>query len=169
MTAIHSTEENGVEITVVTRDDDFDLREVALLNALAWGQRPDEDELTQRAATLREQLANLDSDAATVLGARKAETLVGFCQMMQDSDNPAHWWLMGLAVHPAHRRCGVGGALTRAGIRYAQEHGAAVIRSETHEDNPISIQFHEALGFANDGPFTASDGDRKVAFSLKPT
>lgn len=167
MTDLHSTEEDGVEITVVTRVDDIDPREVALLNASAWGRQLDEDELTRRAVAFGEQLANIDANTAAMLTARKAGTLVGFCEMMQDSSNAAHWWIMGLVVHPAHRRCGIGGALTRAGIRYAREHGAAVIRSETHDDNPVSIRFHEAFGFANDGRFTASDGDRKIAFSLE--
>ena len=166
MTGFEPSEADDVRINVMMRADSSDLREVALLNVLAWGGQADEHDLKHKAATLREHLATLDFNAAAMLGARKVGTLVGFCQMQQDSSNAAHWWIMGLVVHPAHRRCGIGGALTRAGIRYAREHGAAVIRSETHDDNPVSIRFHEAFGFANDGRFTASDGDRKVAFSL---
>ena len=57
-------------------------------------------------------------------------------------------------------------ALVKACIDYARLKGASAIRSETHIENLASLQLHESIGFENLGPFTAADGDEKVAFRL---
>ena len=99
--------------------------------------------------------------------ARSPDGPVGFCRAYRDPNAPTHWWLSEVVVDPDHRRRGIGRALGLAGIDYARARGAKIIRSETHTDNTVSIRFHEGIGFSNDGRFVASDGDRKVAFSMR--
>ena len=74
--------------------------------------------------------------------------------------------VVGLTVHPDHRKLGIARGLVRACIRFAGSRGASVIRSMTHRDNQASIAFHRAVGFADEDGFVAPDGDEKVAFSM---
>ena len=76
------------------------------------------------------------------------------------------WMVYALAVHPDHRRQGVGRTLLDACIGFARRRGAKTIRSECHVENAESQAFHEAVGFSYDGWFVAEDGDRKMAFSM---
>jgi ribosomal protein S18 acetylase RimI-like enzyme len=101
-----------------------------------------------------------------MFAARRAGVVVGFGRVMRDKADVSQWLLFALAVHPEHRRQGIGTALARARIEYAKQHGARCIRSETHVDNAVSIRYHESMGFRCDGEVTAPDGDRLVRFQL---
>ncbi len=155
-----------LEIDLVRSAEDIDLPAAAELTILAWGRLPTAGEIERRARRLQAEVTNLDGTRQAIFLASKAGRLVGFGKVVRDSTDPSHWWLVGLVVHPDRRRQGVGRALSRARIAHAQARGATIILSETHTDNEASIRYHAAIGFRNDGEFTAADGDRKVAFSL---
>jgi RimJ/RimL family protein N-acetyltransferase len=155
-----------VEIVEVTSADRVDLREVAAMGILSWGREPGAAEVERIASALAGELAALDATARGIFVAQTSSAPVGFCRVVRDEHDATHWWLMGIAVHPEHRRRGVGTGLVRVAIAYARARGAKVIRSETHRVNAVSIRFHEGIGFRNDGDFIAPDGDEKVAFSL---
>ena len=155
-----------VDIAAVTSADSSVLRDISVLGLVSWGRDPTAVEVEERTERLEEEIAALDPGERAIFVARKSSAPVGFCRVVRDRNTASQWWLVGLAVHPGHRRRGVGGALAHACIAYAQERGATVIRSETHLDNDASIRFHESAGFQNEGMFVAPDGDEKVAFSL---
>ena len=140
---------------------------MAALGIVAWGRRPSEDEVEQRAGKLRDEISTMDPHRKAVFLAYMSGAPVGFCRMIRDRDETDHWWIAGIVVDPDNRGRGIGRALVSEGIDYARQQGAVVIRSETHTVNGASIGFHEAIGFRNDGPFTAADGDKKTAFSLE--
>ena len=157
----------GVDVEIVKAGRSHDLRAIAALTILAWGRQPSEQEIEKRAARLEAELSGGNAGSHPVsFVVRKCGQPVGFAKVARDGDNPQHWWLLGLVVHPDHRRQGIGRALAVARIAHARARGATTIRSETHADNETSIRYHEGIGFKNDGPFTAADGDHKVAFSL---
>lgn len=159
----------GIEISALTSADLLPLLEIARLGILSWGREVIPSEVEERARRLEEEVLTLDPGKKGLFVASRRGVVVGFCRVVQDrNDNPT-WWLLGLAVHPDHRRQGIATTLVRACIVYVQERGTTAIRSETHLDNKVSIHFHESIGFRNEGRFTAFDGDEKVAFSLTLT
>ena len=155
-----------IEIRALRKSDAGIAREITLLRASVWGGNENEGELAKSTAALEKEIANLDADTKVLLVANRSGELIGFCRALRDQKAPSQWWLAGIDVRPGDRRRGIGRSLVREGIAYARTRGCVVLRSETHVDNGTSIGFHEALGFSNDGPFTALDGDKKVAFSL---
>jgi ribosomal-protein-alanine N-acetyltransferase len=161
-----TTSSYGIEISAVTSANSIVLREIAVLELLSWGREPTDIEVEERAKRLEEEIMAREPGEIGILVAKRSGAIVGFCQVAQDRNDTSQWGLRGLCVHPNHRRQGIGSALVRACIAYAQESGATIIRSATHLSNKVSIRFHESFGFKNEGRFTASDGDKKVAFSL---
>jgi L-amino acid N-acyltransferase YncA len=155
-----------IEISTVTFADPSVLQEIAALGIKAWGREPTPDEVDQRAKILEREIRSLDTNEKAFFIARKSGKVVGFGRVVRDHPDISQWKLSGLVVHPDHRRQGIGSALARARISYAQERGARTIRSETHLDNRASICYHESIGFKNNGKFKAPDGDEKIAFSL---
>jgi len=156
----------GVEISSVTSINSVVLRKIAVLGIVSWGHEPTAIEVEKRAKRLEEEIVTLDPGEKGIFIAKKSGASVGFSRVVRDKNDASQWWLLGLMVHPNHRRQGIGSALVRMCIAYAQERGATVIRSETHLDNKVSIRFHESVGFKNEGRFMAPDGDEKIAFSL---
>ena len=57
------------------------------------------------------------------------------------------WYLIGLNVSAAHRRCGIGRALGETRFRWLRAQGAAEVYSFTTAANPASLALHRALGF----------------------
>ena len=143
------------------------IRRIAVLGIIAWDRTPSDAEINDRAERLAVEMAALDPHRKGLFTATEADDIVGFARVAQDKEDAVCWWLMGLCVHPEHRRRGVAGALARACIDYACREDASTVLSETHSDNEASIRFHQALGFADEGSFIAEDGDHKTAFRLK--
>ena len=156
-----------LEIAMLTSADAPESKKIAVLHALSWGCGLDEMEIRKRTANLTAEVQGLDPAQKAIFVARKGPAVVGFFQMLRDAGNRDHWWLAGVMVHPARRRRGIGRALIHEAIAFARPRGATVLRSETHVQNAQSIGFHEAIGFTNDGSFTAADGDHKIAFSRR--
>jgi L-amino acid N-acyltransferase YncA len=142
------------------------LQEVAMLSILTWGIEPTAAEVEKRVRRLEEEFATLVPSKTGIFVARKSGAIVGIVRVRRDKNDASQWRLVGLEVHPAHRRQGIGRSLVNRCIAYARERGAKIIRSAAHLENEASIRFHESVGFNNEGRFTASDGDKKVAFSL---
>ncbi len=161
------TTSKDVRIRRLASTDRNEAKPIAKLGALAWGRCPQVADVHGRAARLEQEIAALNPNAKALFVAEESEKLIGFCRIIRDGSNASHWWLAGIEVHPENRRCGIGRSLVQAGIDHARTRGVTVLRSETHITNQTSIRFHECVGFENDGPFTASDGNKKIAFSLE--
>jgi GNAT superfamily N-acetyltransferase len=56
-------------------------------------------------------------------------------------------YIEALGVHRTSWQRGVGRALMGAAERWARDGGAAVIRTDTHYDSPVSVPFYEAMGY----------------------
>ena len=156
----------GIEIKALRKSDAGIARQIALLGGSVWGGKENEPELAKSTAALEKETANLDADTKVLLVASRSGELIGFCRFVRDQKALSRWWLAGIEVRPTDRRRGIGRSLVAAGIEYARGRGCVLLQSEAHVDNGTSISFHEAVGFSNDGPFTALDGDEKMAFSL---
>jgi len=156
----------GICIDSLTTFDRETLSALALLQIIAWGRRPNPEEVEVRRQRLEGELEQSDPDRTMMFVARERDVIVGECRVKRDSHDPDVWILSHLAVHPDHRRQGAGRSLVQASIVFARSRGAATIRSETHVDNRASIAFHKSVGFVDDGRFTAVDGDEKIAFSM---
>jgi ribosomal protein S18 acetylase RimI-like enzyme len=76
---------------------------------------------------------------------REAPPLAGFA-IMDFGDERAH--LVLLAVHPAHRRRGVGRALVDWLLESARTAGMASIHLELRASNEAARRFYRALGFS---------------------
>lgn len=61
--------------------------------------------------------------------------------------SPTEGWLEGARVHPDHRRRGLGRALNDAGVAWAAERGARVVRLSTETDNAAARNQVETLGY----------------------
>ncbi len=140
-------------------------REVIRLYAMAWADEPAEHVVEQRASRLRQEVAKTDMAGNRLLLAKVQDQVVGVVRLTQDETAATQWYWSGLAVHPDYRRRGIAAALFNASLAYAQQCGAAALRSEAHADNEASIALHIRLGFRSEGRFTSPhDGDEKVAF-----
>jgi ribosomal protein S18 acetylase RimI-like enzyme len=157
---------DSVEIEAVCSTDTGVVRELAALEVAAWGRAQDEEAVEARARRIGAELQELDPDRKGIFIGRKSRAIVGVGRIQKWPDAQDEWMVYGVAVHPEHRRQGIGRALVGACVRLARARGARRISSETHAENRASIAFHKAVGFSVDGHFVASDGDRKIAFSL---
>ncbi|MGD2102986.1 MAG: GNAT family N-acetyltransferase [Acidimicrobiia bacterium] len=61
--------------------------------------------------------------------------------------SPTEGWLEGARVHPDHRRRGLGRSLNDAGVIWAAERGARVVRLSIETDNGAARSQVEALGY----------------------
>lgn len=76
--------------------------------------------------------------------------IVGFGRVREVAHRegvPGGWYLMGVIVHPAYRRRGIGTALTRARLRWIRARSRAAYYFANRE-NRASIDLHERVGFA---------------------
>ncbi|MFF2487268.1 GNAT family N-acetyltransferase [Microbacterium sp. NPDC058062] len=67
-------------------------------------------------------------------------------QSTPEGGAPQGYYLGGLAVHPSHRREGIGLALTRVRVEWVWAR-ADTVHYFTDEDNIASLQMHAAFGF----------------------
>lgn len=61
--------------------------------------------------------------------------------------SPLEGWLEAARVHPDHRRSGMGTALNQAGVAWARERGAQVVRLATEADNAAAVSQVVTLGY----------------------
>jgi GNAT superfamily N-acetyltransferase len=81
--------------------------------------------------------------------------VVGFARVVYlapAADAPANiipegWYLGGVVVTAAHRRRGIGHALTRRRLEWLQDHGVGAAWFFANADNRASIDLHAAFGF----------------------
>ena len=86
--------------------------------------------------------ANLDNPGFIVY--EKQKKILGYSILGEFMDN-AH--LLSIAVHPQHRRYGVGSLLLRTCIDIAQDYGYESMTLEVREKNTESKKFYEMHGF----------------------
>ena len=106
--------------------------------------------------------------AINVAVAREGDALAGF-GIMEYGDEEAH--LLLFAVHPRHRRKGVGAALVRWLETTALVAGIGLVRLEARVDNPAARGFYRALGYTEVGVISAfyrsrEDDRREDAVSI---
>jgi RimJ/RimL family protein N-acetyltransferase len=125
----------------VTRATEADLPACAALRVLHVG------------GTVEHALDRLRGDRLLFV-VRLAGTVAGYGRLTEHvsggapGEAPSGFYLGGLVVSPAHRRTGVGTALTEARMRYVfDEEGAAEIWYFANARNHASIALHERLGF----------------------
>jgi RimJ/RimL family protein N-acetyltransferase len=157
---------DSMEIKALGPSDAHLAKELVSLGAASWAVTLSQAQIEERAVKLAQEITSADQAARAIFVAVMSGRLVGACRVAQDRKDASQWLLLGLAVHPDHRRQGFATALVKACIDYARERGASAIRSETHVENRASIRLHESIGFENVGPFTAADGDKKIAFRM---
>lgn len=78
-------------------------------------------------------------------------------------DEP-HWMLDMVAVHPAHQGLGVGTALIRHGLAFADRDGVPAF---LETGNPRNVPYYERLGFRIAQEGDAPDGGPHVWFMLR--
>ncbi len=61
--------------------------------------------------------------------------------------SPTEGWLEAARVHPDHKRSGMGTAMNHAGVEWARQHGARVVRLATEEHNVAARRQVESLGY----------------------
>lgn len=86
-----------------------------------------------------------DPNSAVVVCVDVSETPVAVVHALKLSETEG--WLEAARVHPDHKRSGMGSALNHAGVAWARERGARVVRLATEADNDDARRQVEALGY----------------------
>jgi GNAT superfamily N-acetyltransferase len=63
--------------------------------------------------------------------------------------SPNEGWLSAARVHPDHRRRGIGTTLNDAGVEWARNRGAQIVRLTVDDDNQVARAQVEKLGYRN--------------------
>jgi len=72
------------------------------------------------------------------------QTLMGSCMSGYDGHRG---WLYAVAVHPAHRRKGVGQALVQHAVAELHKLGCNKVNLQIRPDNTAVAEFYKSLGF----------------------
>jgi ribosomal protein S18 acetylase RimI-like enzyme len=86
-----------------------------------------------------------DPDSEVLVSVDEADVPVALCHVAMLS--PTEGWLEGARVHPEMRRTGVGSALNHAGVDWARERGARVVRLSTEASNMAARNQVKRLGY----------------------
>jgi GNAT superfamily N-acetyltransferase len=86
--------------------------------------------------------------------AEEGNVLVGLAGAFRREDDPRTMQLIAMWVDPAHRRTGVGTALTEAVLAWAHEADADVVALGVADDNDEARRLFESLGFESTGEAT---------------
>ena len=84
-------------------------------------------------------------DSEVFVGVDESDAPIALCHVTMLS--PTEGWLEGARVHPERRRSGVGSSLNDAGVEWAKERGARVIRLATEASNLPARNQVRALGY----------------------
>lgn len=84
-------------------------------------------------------------ESEVLVAADGSDTPIALCHVTMLS--PKEGWLEGARVHPEHRRTGLGTALNNAGVQWAREHGARVVRLSTEASNMAARNQVRSLGY----------------------
>jgi ribosomal protein S18 acetylase RimI-like enzyme len=81
----------------------------------------------------------------SIVGPRRCTGVFrGLSRMAADHPDEPHYYLELVGVRPAHRGCGLGGALLRAGLERADAEGRAAY---LHTSNPAAVPLYRRFGF----------------------
>lgn len=80
---------------------------------------------------------------------------VGRAQML----SPTEGWLDAARVHPDHRRSGMGSAMNDAGVAWARERGAQIVRLAIEGDNNAARNQVLGLGYREESAWVWGDAD----------
>ncbi len=86
-----------------------------------------------------------DPDSEALVVADEHDVPIAVAHVAMLSTNEA--WIEGARVHPDHRRKGLGSDLNHAGVAWAAEQGARVMRLATETDNEPARRQVEGLGY----------------------
>jgi GNAT superfamily N-acetyltransferase len=146
------------------------------------------DESTVSASSIREVLDEIDMELCPPLHARtdldqyvrklitRSDTifalgnhrdLLGFIvfYLTNRIDEYAYWTL--LAVRPAHRRKGVGMALSKAMVECCRKGGVRGILAKTWESHSVTPKIFSSLGFVRYGDLEARPSTREMSVSYR--
>lgn len=84
-------------------------------------------------------------DSMVLVSVDETDTPIALCHVAMLS--PTEGWLEGARVHPERRRSGVGTSLNQAGVQWAQERGARVVRLSTEGSNVAARNQVARLGY----------------------
>jgi ribosomal protein S18 acetylase RimI-like enzyme len=117
------------------RGDDVDAIIPWTSNTFTWG-----DYVPERLP------AWLEADGSEVfVGVDDSDVPMALCHVTMLS--PTEAWLEGARVHPGRRRSGIGSALNDAGVLWARDRGARVIRLATEASNMAARNQVKRLGY----------------------
>lgn len=117
------------------RGDDVDAIVPWTSNTFTWG-----DYVPERLP------AWLEADGSEVfVGVDDSDVPMALCHVTMLS--PTEGWLEGARVHPERRRSGIGSALNDAGVLWARDRGARVIRLATEASNMAARNQVKRLGY----------------------
>lgn len=86
-----------------------------------------------------------DPESEVLVHVDGADNPIAMCHVAMLS--PTEGWLEGARVHPDHRRSGLGTRLNDAGVEWARERGARVIRLSTEASNQAARNQVKRLGY----------------------
>lgn len=86
-----------------------------------------------------------DPDSAVVVCVDESGMVVALAHALMLSKTEG--WLEAARVHPDHKRSGMGSAMNHAGVTWARERGARVVRLATEADNEAARRQVEALDY----------------------
>lgn len=68
---------------------------------------------------------------------------------LQRAATPGHWLVANVAVHPAHRRRGIGRHLTHAALEFIRRQGGRYAALQVDDDNAAAVELYRGLGFVH--------------------
>lgn len=86
-----------------------------------------------------------DPNSEVLVSVDETDSPIALCHVVMLS--PTEGWLEGARVHPDRRRSGLGSALNEAGVAWAKERGARVIRLSTEASNLAARNQVRRLGY----------------------
>ncbi|SDB33795.1 ribosomal-protein-alanine N-acetyltransferase [Desulfonatronum thiosulfatophilum] len=115
-----------------------DLSEVAELEALCFAAP----------WSLQQIRSGFDSESSCIFGVRKSGVLVGYISLVV---LPPEMEILNIAVHPDHRRRGLGKALVGAALEHARAENVENCLLDVDEANTAALGLYEFFDFCRTG------------------